>query len=172
MRSISKVTQRRITLYGTALLLCFAWIAMSGCGGGGGSSTSAQLGTISGVVYAPDGITPVADATVYVPTGRAAAPPEEAITWTASGNDGSFVLNNIPVGLATVKIIKGYWTRSFEVMVQSSQTLQVAKAMTTLLESIDAPPGTPFPGGDGDLDEPPAPPSGDAPVDPPPSDPF
>lgn len=109
--------------------------AVVGCGGGGGEE---GFGSVSGTVYAPDGVTPVADAYVYVPVGGvrdAGRQPAEAIVWTTSGPDGSFLLEDVPVGIVTIIISKGAWEKQFETDVNANQTTAATVAETTLPET-------------------------------------
>jgi hypothetical protein len=144
------------------LLICSCGALLTG--GCGGSATISYSATLTGVVYAPDGVTRVADALVYVPKGRAASRdlPEETITWTTSGTDGSFVLGNVPAGTTTVKILKDEWSQSFEIDVPSGESIEVSKETTTLSIAGDlgAPPGSPFTEDDS-LDSPPGSPQRD-----------
>lgn len=136
------------------IILGAAVLLLQGCGGGGGgaSTPAALTGTLRGVVYAPDGITPVAGAMVYVPVGRAATP-EPAVTSTVSANDGSFTLTNVPVGTTSVKIVKNAWTQTINVEIAASETKSLPKETTTFL---DLPPDAPVTGDADTLDPPPA----------------
>ncbi len=155
------------------LLFLASAFLIQGCGGGGGDSSHVtSTGSISGTVYAPDGTTPVAGAIVYIPRGRAIEPPERSFAWTVSDIDGSFLLENVPAGNNIVKIIKDAWIQSFELTVPADQSVEAPKAVTTFADDLDAPPGSPFPGSNGDLDEPPAPPNNSGPIDEPPPPPV
>lgn len=79
------------------IIAVLAAFMLQGCGGGGGggTSTTVSTGILRGVIYASDGVTPVAGATVYVPSGRASTP-EPAITSTVTAEDGSFTLTGVP----------------------------------------------------------------------------
>lgn len=157
----------RFTILTVIVLICSAGALLIG-GCGGGSGTTDLSATLTGIVYAPDGTTPVADALVYVPDGRATAEdlPEEAVTWTSTGPDGSFTLSNVPSGTSTVVIIKDEWTQSFEVNASSGESVEVPRATTTLAigEGLDTPPGLPFDSGD-PLDIPPSSPDLDKTAD-------
>lgn len=81
-------------------------------------------------------MTPIADAYVYVPIGgirgETRQPTEASITWTQSDALGHFLLENIPVGTATIKIVKGAFHTQFDSTVTEGQTTSVPAADTTL----------------------------------------
>ena len=124
---------KKVTL---ALLVLFALglLGVVGCGGGGGEGGG--VGTVAGTVFAPDGATPVADAYIYVPVGGVVASAvqsrEDAIVFTNSGADGHFLLEDVPVGTVTVKIVKGSWLKVFEAVVHGGQTTDAPASDTTL----------------------------------------
>jgi len=154
-----------------SIILGLSVLLLQGCGGGGGNSApETPTGTLKGVVYAPDGVTPVEGAIVYIPAGRTAAP-EPAITSTVTASDGSFTLTNVPTGKTLVKIVKDAWTQTIDVEVTASATTTLSKEATTFLDmppgapnigssdTIDQPPGAPFRTGSQDTwDMPPPPP--------------
>lgn len=148
------------------IALCIAALALQGCGGGGGTTQSLATGILRGTAYQTDGVTPLANAVVYVPGSSKAASravaPAGALVWTTTGDDGTFVLTDVPVGTTTVKIEKDELTHTFAVNVNANETIDLPKASTTMAagDGLDGPPGDPFGGG------------GDDPLDPPPSDPF
>lgn len=84
--------------------------------------------TVSGVVYAPNGVTPLYNAVVYVPQGT--VPPLPAGSTcdqcgaglggsvgplTTTAQDGSFTLSNVPPGVVTLVIRLGKWRRTINV---------------------------------------------------------
>ncbi len=100
-------------------------LALLSCGGG--SSDGLSGSTLTGKLLAPDGSTPVAGATVYVPgsgtfTGLLTAqsgcekPPESYVTYTCTGPDGSFSLDLSGLsGTVTVKFRKGAFQKTVTV---------------------------------------------------------
>ncbi|HOM72411.1 MAG TPA: hypothetical protein PLP86_09205, partial [Armatimonadota bacterium] len=119
--------QDRISLLALVCIGLVSVYLLPGCGGGGGGSGGSSIPselttTITGTVYAPDGVTRVAGAIVYVPdpsrASRAAgdsAPPEPAITWTVSGSNGNFVLTDVPAGTVTIKMVTEQFSHAVEV---------------------------------------------------------
>src|ERR1700722_18245385 len=84
----------------------------------GGATTS-----ISGVVYAPNGTDPLPNVTVYIPNAPVPAftpgvscpvigtpPPGSPLVGTTAGVDGSFQLQNVPIG-ANIPVVAftGRW---------------------------------------------------------------
>ena len=111
------IARRLLTIFCCASLTLSAGGFITSCGGGSGSIPESSQG-IRGVLLAPDGQTPVAGATVYVPggstagvsimqTGNCEPPPEDYIAWTCTAPDGSFVLDITPTNTVTLKFKKG-----------------------------------------------------------------
>ena len=87
--------------------------------------TGNQTTTISGVVYAPNGIDPLPNVSVYVPNAPVAAftagvscpvvgtpPSGSPLVGTTSNVDGSFVIGNMPAGAnIPLVIVSGRWRR-------------------------------------------------------------
>lgn len=155
------------------IIMVLAVFTLQGCGGGGSSATTDEgTGILRGVIYEPDGVTPIAGATVYVPVGRASTP-EPAVTSTVTAADGSFTLTNVPAGNTVIKIVKDSWSQSISVTAVASETVVLPKATTTLLDTapgspfgndsddsdeLDSAPGSPFKNSDQDTDDMPPPP--------------
>jgi hypothetical protein len=119
-------------------------VLLFGCGSGGSSSdntnnTGGGTGSLSGIVYAPDGITPIANAYVYVPSNYSGSAvsvggiDEEVVTWTTTDANGAFLLQNVPAGNnIVVKITKGDWKIALELDVEKDKTTSLTSAQTTL----------------------------------------
>ena len=89
------------------------------------SCTGSATTSISGVVYAPNGIDPLPNVTVYIPNGpvdaftpgvscpvAGQAPSGSPLVGTTTGVDGSFTLVNVPVGSNIPLVIQsGRWRR-------------------------------------------------------------
>ncbi|MBN1513613.1 MAG: carboxypeptidase regulatory-like domain-containing protein [Phycisphaerae bacterium] len=88
-----------------------------------------DFGTVEGTVYAPNGTTSLAGATVAVP---GAAPTDPPTTSTTSGPDGSFCLENVPPGDVTITITKGSWNTSFQLSVIAGKSITALAQWTTL----------------------------------------
>ncbi|MCC7478028.1 hypothetical protein IT575_06165 [bacterium] len=88
----------------------------NGGGGGGGN------GTVSGVVYMPNGEDPVSGALVYVRGAGVSAvgdPPDEdyeAFDYTDAA--GAFELSNVPTGSQQIRMLKGAFVKTITVDVQ------------------------------------------------------
>lgn len=92
--------------------------------------------TISGTVYAPNGIDPIPNVTVYIPNAKVAAMPTgvscpipgaapsgSPLVGTYSAFDGTFTLTNVPVGPnIPVVIVAGKWRKQTTVNVASGCT--------------------------------------------------
>ena len=116
------------------VLAPFALATLSACGGGGGGGGGGEGTPIKGVLLAPDGETPVAGATVYIPgtsttSGLVAMsqdcepPPESYIAYTCTGPDGSFTLTVSGVsGTVTLKFKKGSFEKTVTVDVDPAGT--------------------------------------------------
>ena len=91
--------------------LCLQQLPINGCAGGATTS-------ISGVVYAPNGVDPLPNVTVYVPNAPVPAfqpgvscpvvgtpPPGAPLVGTTSAFDGSFTISNMPAGTAIPLVI-------------------------------------------------------------------
>lgn len=116
----------RALMLGTLL----SW-ALVGCGGGGGGSSKPSpgvpfTGEITGQLVAPNGVTPIPGATVYIESPGASArvlprgadngacpAPQTQSEWTCSGTTGefSFDVTGLPPG-STLHAEKGAWTLS------------------------------------------------------------
>ncbi|KAF0810841.1 hypothetical protein A167_00328 [Alcanivorax sp. S71-1-4] len=118
-------------------LLC--WM-LSGCGGGGGSSSAPPAtpytGEITGQLVAPNGVTPIPGATVYIESPGASArvlprgadngacpAPQTQSEWTCSGTTGefSFDVTDLPPG-STLHAEKGAWTLSLPLRFTAQST--------------------------------------------------
>jgi hypothetical protein len=98
--------------------------------------------SISGKVYAPNGVDPVAGASVHVPLALAALSPSVTCESCAvkgrflahiySGADGSFKLVGVPNGTFKLGIQKGHFRRLVEVTVPSCGHLDLPREKTTL----------------------------------------
>ncbi len=101
--------------------------------------------TLTGKVYAPNGIDPVYDALVYVPTMIPEFPQTvqceacneplggQPIVQTNTGVDGSFTLTNVPATLQVPIVVqKGRFRRSFNVDVAACASAELPKAQTRL----------------------------------------
>ena len=115
-------------MYRPALWMTFA-LLLAACGGGGGGGTSgpppvAFTGEISGQLVAPNGVTPIPGATLYIESPGASArvlprgadngacpAPQTQSEWTCSGTTGefSFDVTDLPPG-STLHAEKGAWT--------------------------------------------------------------
>jgi hypothetical protein len=98
--------------------------------------------TVGGKVYAPNGVDPVAGASVHVPLAIYPLPKSVECESCAvkgkfsaqvySGADGSFKLVGVPNGKFTLGIQKGHFRRLLQVEVPSCGHLELAKEQTTL----------------------------------------
>ena len=142
-------------------LLCIAQIicttlTVAACSGGGGNNGA--TGSIRGVVFAPNGIDPIAQAVVYVPSSATGAlsaisattaatcevPGVQVVTKTCAGADGAFVLSGVPVGVGvTVVIAKGLFKKEIKVNVTAGAPTVLAVVDTTL--PVATGPGTQVP---------------------------
>jgi hypothetical protein len=120
------------------------------CSGGGTTS-------ISGIVYDPAGKDPLYDITVYVPaTPLQALPPgvptgedacscgalykSGAVVSTTTGVDGSFKLDNAPVGSSVPLVIQvGKWRRQFNIAVSSCKDNPQPGTMLSLPATVSMP---------------------------------
>lgn len=103
--------------------------------------------TIGGVVYAPNGVDPLPNVLVYVPSGRVAPlaagvsceSAEEQVSGapvvsTLTAVDGSFTLENAPAGVKIPLVIQtGHWRRQVVIPnVAACEATRVAAALTRL----------------------------------------
>ena len=134
---------------------------LTACGGGGGGNDEApspSTGSIRGVVFAPNGTDPIAQAVVYIPSSATGAlsaisataaatceiPGVQVVTKTCAGADGAFVLNGVPAGVGvTVVIAKGLFKKEIKVNVTAGAPSVLVAADTTL--PIATGPGTQTP---------------------------
>ncbi len=100
------------------------------------SCTGSATTTISGKVYAPNGIDPLPNVTVYIPNAPVAAftpgvscpvigtpPSGSPLVGTTTAVDGSFILPNVPVGTnIPVVAVSGRWRRQMVVPVTTACT--------------------------------------------------
>ncbi len=99
---------------------------LASCGGGAGGGTSGS-DVLRGTLLAPDGKTPVAGATVYVPGASSVSgfsiassgceePPEPYTVYTCTGPDGSFTLDvSLLSGTITLKFKKGSFQKTLTI---------------------------------------------------------
>ncbi len=85
--------------------------------------------SISGTIYAPNGVDPLPNVTVYIPNAAVGAlpagiacpvpgqaPPGSPLVGTYTAPDGTFKLNNVPVGTSIpLVIVAGKWRRQLTV---------------------------------------------------------
>lgn len=102
-------------------------------------------GKVTGVVYAPNGVDPVAGAVVYVPAAQLAPdkalrakvsstcadPGEPTVVQACSGPDGAFELLGAPTGTTTIVVAKGLFRRAISAELGAGTTALEA-ALTTL----------------------------------------
>ncbi len=94
-------------------------------------------GSISGVVYAPNGTASVSGASITT------NPPTSALVTDASGK---FTINKIPVGDYSVSAVKsGYNTTTVQVSVSSGQTVQAVLFLSSSSTFTPGTPSGPFP---------------------------
>jgi hypothetical protein len=116
--------------------------------------------TVTGKVYDPAGRNPIYNVAVYVPaiplqplpkgvpTGSdacscAALFKSGAVVSTSTAEDGTFTLNNAPVGTTVPLVIQiGKWRRQFDIKVNSCQANAVADKTLLLPNSVAANPAT------------------------------
>ncbi|MGD0797808.1 MAG: choice-of-anchor D domain-containing protein [Acidobacteriaceae bacterium] len=86
--------------------------------------------SITGTVYAPNGTDPLPNVTVYIPNAPVESftpgvscpvvgtpPSGSPLVGTTSGTDGSFELDNVPVGSdIPLVIVSGRWRRQFDIL--------------------------------------------------------
>ena len=89
------------------------------------------FGTVTGVVTAANGVTPIGDALVDVETApglasfaRASAPPS-----TRTAADGTYSLSNVPSGPQVLVITRGAFQAKVNVFVQTNQAVAAPKAV-------------------------------------------
>ena len=123
------------------------------------SCSPGQTTSVSGTVYAPNGTTPLPNVVVYVPNGSAGAP-----TWgvtpippgvacnpngepltgsplvsTTTNTNGTFTLNNMPVGTNIPLVIQaGRWRRKITISTVTSCTNTALTASETSLPTEQA----------------------------------
>ncbi len=142
------------TLLLAALLLAGCGRDSRGDGSGGdgddddGSDTDTgdvydgPAGTLQGTVMAPSGEFPISGALVYLTKFDAPEIPDsiycyecEDMTgkkWTLSNADGSWSMDNVPVGDWNLVVRKGFFQRQRTITVETDQDLQVPLEHTTL----------------------------------------
>src|SRR5690606_15468624 len=127
VKAAGSMTIRENSMYRTRILCAFLPWVLAACGGGGGGSSAPHAvpftGDITGRLVAPNGVTPIAGATVYIdspgasvralPRGTAngdCPAPQTAGTWTCSTATGefSFAVTDLPPG-STLHASKGVW---------------------------------------------------------------
>ena len=116
------------------VLLALSVLAI-GCGGGGTDPPPVdQTGDLTGVVYAPNGTDPVSGALVYVVDrsggGTGDPPGENHYAYDYSNADGSFLLENIPVGNQLFKMLKGAFSKEIELSVTEGDNIVPAGTST------------------------------------------
>ena len=116
----------------TALSSLVLSLALVACGGDDGPSAPKNVGTVKGVVYAADGVTPIPQATVTLAAAPATAPngelPSVAVAQpgapsTLTDVNGRFTLNNVPMGEQTILARRGIFEATFNVTVAEGQTV-------------------------------------------------
>jgi hypothetical protein len=120
-----------------AFVLTLPWMSASAqCPGG-------TTTTITGTVYAPNGVDPLPNVLVYVPSGSVASfssgvqclpagPPVSALVQTVSNVAGQFTLTNVPSGAVTLVIQAGKWRRQVPVNVTACTSNALTAAQTRL----------------------------------------
>lgn len=123
---------KRMLMY-VIMLLTIA--SFTGCGGSGDPVIPGEgEGTITGKVYAPNGVDPVSGALVYVVkrgSGNLGPPSEAYEDYDYTSADGSFTLEEIPTGEQTIKIQKGAFQKEFDYTVKKGANA-LPTAATTL----------------------------------------
>jgi hypothetical protein len=114
-----------------------------GCGGGS-SVIPGTTGTLTGTIYAPNGVDPVSGALIYVEDrsgGATGEPPTDPyLGYTYSEADGTFIIPDIPTGTQTVMIVKGAFSKETEITVTDGDNPLPAE--TTTLPSTTGGGGT------------------------------
>jgi hypothetical protein len=103
------------------IMLLVLAVALVGCGGGGGSNPTTSPttsptggGTIKGLVYAPDNITPIVGASVTVQgNGKSAT----------TDVKGAYTLAGVPAGNQKIIALKGSYRAEISVTVTEGQTV-------------------------------------------------
>lgn len=120
-----------VTILLATIVLVSAGLIGCATGGAPDGPNGDSTGSIQGVVYAPNGQTPIAGARVWVPDDASMAQ-QGAIAETVSDTRGRFVLRDLPAGTVPVSIAKGDWSKSFTATVVAGQVTNVPAADTTL----------------------------------------
>ncbi len=134
------ITAAAFTLTAASALLAGCFGGSSG-GGGGGDDDAPFEGNLSGQLTAPNGSTPIPDATVYIPddgTGAASftasamsngqttcpEPQEANVAWSCTDSQGNFDFAvDLEAGTAvTLKAVKGKWSLVQEMTLDSAST--------------------------------------------------
>jgi hypothetical protein len=99
-------------------------------------------GTMGGTVLAPNGSIPISGALIYISGSSGPEIPDSAYcyecedmtgkTWTLSGADGTWHLDNVPTGQHNLIVRKGFFQRQRSVTVEADTHLDVPAEYTTL----------------------------------------
>ncbi|HEY5995602.1 MAG TPA: carboxypeptidase-like regulatory domain-containing protein, partial [Candidatus Deferrimicrobiaceae bacterium] len=119
------------------LLLALCPMLLPGCGE---SSSGASGASVSGVVYAPNGIDPIAGAQVAaIPASGTGGPVVFAMigngpsgATTVSGPDGRFLLEGLAPGEYTLQIVQGMFRQSCPLPVTGEDEIRLPVSQTTL----------------------------------------
>jgi hypothetical protein len=99
-------------------------------------------GTMGGTVLAPNGQFPISGALVYFTGGTGPEIPDHAYcyecedmtgkNWTLSNPDGTWFLENVPVGQTNLVVRKGFFQRQRQLTIEENNHLDVPAEYTTL----------------------------------------
>jgi hypothetical protein len=120
---------------------------------GDSDTDSGGHGEIHGVVLAPNGVTPVSGALVYVTSSDAVPIPDEAYCyecddmtgkkWTLSGADGTWSIPDAAAGARNLVTRKGFFQRQRQIEIAADAETEIPSELTTLpsedgAEGLDA----------------------------------
>lgn len=102
-------------------------VALAGCGGGSEDPPARLAGIVEGRVYAPNGVLPMAGATVSAPSARGS---------TVTDAQGDFRLENVPAGNPAITIRKGAWTKVVNKAVTANEVSRLTADEGTLPSQV------------------------------------